>query len=127
MNEFFSLRHRVLTGCGENSASYPAITGAVSVEIKRLGRDAYHSPPSSIEVNNTWSYSSTSPYVFMALFAVKRRETLPSPCNCYCCNTGFGVLQKTYPYIPTLPNTPSWCGAYLSTGTTLLYFTPTAS
>jgi len=31
------------------------------LEIKRLGREASHSPPSSAEVKNTWSYSSSTP------------------------------------------------------------------
>jgi hypothetical protein len=30
--------------------------GALSPEIKRLGREADHSPPSSAEVKNSWSY-----------------------------------------------------------------------
>jgi hypothetical protein len=33
--------------------------------IKRPGREADHSPPTSAEVKNTWFYTSTTPYVFM--------------------------------------------------------------
>jgi hypothetical protein len=34
--------------------------------VKRLGREADHSPPASAEVKNTWIYTSTHPYSFMA-------------------------------------------------------------
>jgi hypothetical protein len=34
---------------------------ALSLGIKRLGREAGHSPPSSSEVKNAWSYSSALP------------------------------------------------------------------
>jgi hypothetical protein len=33
---------------------------------KVIGREADHSPPSSAEVKNEWSYTSTHPYVFVA-------------------------------------------------------------
>jgi len=36
-------------------------TGALSLGIKRLGREADHSRPSSAEVKNTWSYASIAP------------------------------------------------------------------
>jgi hypothetical protein len=36
-------------------------TGALSPGIKRPGREADHSPPSSAEVKNAWSYISTPP------------------------------------------------------------------
>jgi hypothetical protein len=34
--------------------------------LKRQGREADHSPPSSAEVKKTWIYTSTPQYVFMA-------------------------------------------------------------
>jgi hypothetical protein len=34
--------------------------------VKRLDREADHSPPTIAEVKKTWVYISTSPYVFMA-------------------------------------------------------------
>jgi hypothetical protein len=52
------------------------VLGALSLGLKRPGREADYSPPSSAEVKNAWSYTST-------------------------------------------PNTSSWRGAYLSTGTNL--------
>jgi hypothetical protein len=56
-------------------------TGALSLGEKRPGREADHSPPSSAEVNNAWSYTSTPQYIFMAWCLVKHRDnftfTLP--------------------------------------------------
>jgi hypothetical protein len=37
------------------------IPGAISLGVKRPGREAVHSPPSSSEVKNAWSYTSTPP------------------------------------------------------------------
>jgi hypothetical protein len=41
--------------------SYPMVPG-----VKRSGREADHSSPTSTEVKNTWVYISTPPYVFIA-------------------------------------------------------------
>jgi hypothetical protein len=54
----FSLRRRVQTDS----------------EVKRAGREADHSPPSSAEVNNAWSYTSTPPNVFMTWCLVKHTD-----------------------------------------------------
>jgi hypothetical protein len=45
---------------------YPLGTGALSPGVKRPGREADHSPPTSVEIKNTWVYTSTPPYAFMA-------------------------------------------------------------
>jgi hypothetical protein len=45
---------------------YPVGTGALSPGLKRQGREADHSPSTSADVNKTWIYTSTLPYVFMA-------------------------------------------------------------
>jgi hypothetical protein len=47
---------------------------ALSLGIKRPGREADHSFPSTAEVKNAWSYTSTLPYVFMAWCLVKHRD-----------------------------------------------------
>jgi hypothetical protein len=40
--------------------------GGVSfLEVKRPGREADHSPPTSAEVKKMWSYTSTPPYTFI--------------------------------------------------------------
>jgi hypothetical protein len=44
----------------------PWVPGALSLGVKRPGREADHSPPSSAEVKNAWSCTSTPQYVFMA-------------------------------------------------------------
>jgi hypothetical protein len=40
------------------------------------GREAEHSPPSSAEVNNAWSHTSTPQYAFMAWCSVKAQGQL---------------------------------------------------
>jgi hypothetical protein len=40
---------------------YNWVPGALSRGVKRPGREADHSPPSSTEVSNAWSYTSTLP------------------------------------------------------------------
>jgi hypothetical protein len=46
-----SFHHRVQTGSGAHPDSYPTVQGALSLEVKRPGREADHPPPSSAEVN----------------------------------------------------------------------------
>jgi hypothetical protein len=48
--------------------------GALSLGVKRPGREADHSPPSSAEVKNAWSYTSIPHYVFMSWCLVKHRD-----------------------------------------------------
>jgi hypothetical protein len=55
----FSLHHRIQNGSGSHPASYPIGTRGSFPGVKRLGREANHSPPSSAEVKNAWSYTST--------------------------------------------------------------------
>jgi hypothetical protein len=42
-------------------------------EAKRTGREADHPPPSSAEVKNEWSYTSTPPHISMASCLVKHQ------------------------------------------------------
>jgi hypothetical protein len=46
----FSLHYRFENGSGTHPASYPMGTRALSLGVKRQGREADHSPPSSAEV-----------------------------------------------------------------------------
>jgi hypothetical protein len=57
----FSLRHHIQAGSGVHPASYPMNIGGLSTEIKRPGREAIYSPPSSAEVKNAWLCTSTPP------------------------------------------------------------------
>jgi hypothetical protein len=40
-------------------------TGALFPGVERPVREADHSPPTIVEVKNTWIYTSTPQYVFM--------------------------------------------------------------
>jgi hypothetical protein len=46
----FSLRHHIQTGSGAHPASYEWVPGVLSLGVKRPGREANQSPPSSAEV-----------------------------------------------------------------------------
>jgi hypothetical protein len=54
--DFFSLRHGIHTGPGVHPASYPLGTKGCSPGIRRTECEADHSPPSSAEVKNAWTY-----------------------------------------------------------------------
>jgi len=57
--------------------------GALSQEVKWLGHEADHSPPSSAKVKDVMNYTSIPPYVFMAWCLVKYRIHL----------YGMGIIQ----------------------------------
>jgi hypothetical protein len=58
----FSLHHRcVQNGSGAQPASYLMGTRGSFPGVKRPEREADHSPPSSAEVKNAWSYTTASP------------------------------------------------------------------
>jgi hypothetical protein len=59
------------TALGPTQPSIQWVTGALSLGIKRPGREADHSPPSSAKDKNAWSYFSTPQCVFMAWCLVK--------------------------------------------------------
>jgi hypothetical protein len=50
----------------KGGASYPVGTGFSSLGVKRPGRQADHSPPTSAEVKKMCIYTSAPPYVFMS-------------------------------------------------------------
>jgi len=56
-----SPRHYVQTGSGADAASIQWVPGALSTEVERPGREADHSSPSSADVKNLCSYTSTLP------------------------------------------------------------------
>jgi hypothetical protein len=74
----FSLHHRVQNGSEAHPASYPMVTRGSFPGVKRPGREADHSPPSSAEVKNAWSYTSTPQFVFIAWCLVKHRHKFTS-------------------------------------------------
>jgi hypothetical protein len=54
------------TDLGPTQPPIQWVPGALSLGVKRPGHEAHHSSPSTTEVNNAWSYTSTPQYVFMA-------------------------------------------------------------
>jgi len=58
--------------------------------VKRLGREDHHSPPSSAEVKNEWSYTPRPLHAF-----VTWKETLPFvPFHTYTIKKGVGGPMK---------------------------------
>jgi hypothetical protein len=55
------------------------VPGALSLGVKRPGREAEHSPPSSAEVKNAWGYTSAPPYALMEWCLFKHRDNLTLP------------------------------------------------
>jgi hypothetical protein len=55
------------------------VPGALSLGVKWPGCEADHSPPSSAEVKNACSYTSTPQYVFTAWCLVKHRDNFTLP------------------------------------------------
>jgi hypothetical protein len=55
----------VQTDSGVHPPSYKMGTRSSFPEVKRQGREANHSPPTSAEVKKMWIYTSTPTYVFM--------------------------------------------------------------
>jgi hypothetical protein len=62
------------TALGPTQPPIQWVPGVLSVGVKRPGREADHSPPSSAEVKNAWRYTSTPQYVFMMWCLVKHRD-----------------------------------------------------
>jgi hypothetical protein len=75
-----SVDGKIILQCASRTALGPTqppiqwVQGPLSLGVKQPGREADHSPPSSTEVKNAWSYTSTSQYVFMAWCLVKHRD-----------------------------------------------------
>jgi len=63
-------------GSGAHAVSYPKLIGGSYLGVKRPGREAEHSPPSSAETKKAWSYTSTSSYVFVVWCLCKCRIRL---------------------------------------------------
>jgi hypothetical protein len=52
----------------------PMVLMALSLGVKRPGREVDHSPPCNAEVKNSWSYTPIPPYVFVAWCLIKHRD-----------------------------------------------------
>jgi hypothetical protein len=78
----FSLQPHIHTGSGAHPTSYPMGTGALSLGVKWPGHEADHSPPTSAEVKNALSSTSTPQYAFMVWCSVEvwgQLNLLPLP------------------------------------------------
>jgi hypothetical protein len=62
------------TALGPTQPPIQWVPGALSLGVKRLGREADHSSPCSADFKNAWSYTSTLQYVFMVWCLVKHRD-----------------------------------------------------
>jgi hypothetical protein len=58
-NFAYGLRMESNTALGPTQPPIQCVTVAFSQGLKRLEREADHSPPSNAEVKNIWSYTST--------------------------------------------------------------------
>jgi hypothetical protein len=67
------------------------VTGSLSLVLKRPWDEPDHSPPSSAEVNNAWSYTSTPQYVFMTWCTVKEKRRN---------NFTFTLYSNIFPSVP---------------------------
>jgi hypothetical protein len=72
--EFFSSPPRQEWLWGPTQPPIQWVPGALSLGVKRPGREADHPPPSSAEVKNEWSYTSTPQYALMACCSVKKHR-----------------------------------------------------
>jgi len=77
--KFFSSTSCLMT----TQPSIQWVPGALSLGVKWPGREADHTPQSSAEVKNAWSYTSTPQYVFMAWYPVTKSTGTTLPCNLY--------------------------------------------
>jgi hypothetical protein len=50
---------------GSTQTPIQLVLGALSPIVKRPGREADHTPPTSAEVKKIWIYTSTPPYTLM--------------------------------------------------------------
>jgi hypothetical protein len=64
MMEFFFFTTVYTLAVGPIQPPIQWVSGVLTSGIKQLGHEANHSLPPIAEVN-VWSYTSTSPYVFM--------------------------------------------------------------
>jgi hypothetical protein len=79
--KFYLLQKRPYQRCGSPSPLFNAYVGSFA-GIKRPGRQADHSPPSSAEVKNEWSYTASPPTCFHGVDRDSFTFTLPVSVLC---------------------------------------------
>jgi hypothetical protein len=70
------------THSGAHPASCTLGTAFISSGVERPGREADHSLPSSAAIKNTWSCTSTPPYIYMAWCLVYHRDNFAFTIGC---------------------------------------------
>jgi hypothetical protein len=65
MSQICFASYMLCKGAGIAQPHIEWVPRALSPEVKRLGREGDHKPPTSATVKNTWIYTSTPPYVFI--------------------------------------------------------------
>jgi hypothetical protein len=70
----FSPHHHVQTGSGSHTISFIHWVPGSSLGEEQQGLEADHSPQTSAEVKNAWSYTSTPQYAFMAWCSLKKQH-----------------------------------------------------
>jgi hypothetical protein len=101
--EFFFFTTASRQALGPTQPPIQWVPGVISLAIKLPGREADQSPPSSAEVKNAWSYTSTPQHAFMAWCSVKSAGTaLPLPLLFRFSNQNFVFISRLYCacYIP---------------------------
>jgi hypothetical protein len=104
LSGFDSWHHRcVQTGSGAHSVC----AGGSLPRIKRLELEADLSAPSSAEVKKAWSFTSTSPYVFMSWCLINHRHNFTFTCvladavfhYLVACRLYYGVIMKYFVWL----------------------------
>jgi hypothetical protein len=72
----FSLHHRVQIGSGPTQPPIQWVPGALSLVVKRPGREADHSPPSSAKVRMRGAIPPLPQFSFMAWCSIKAQGQL---------------------------------------------------
>jgi hypothetical protein len=80
------------------------VPGALSLGVKRPEHEVDHSPPSSAEVKNAWSYTSIPLYVFMAWCLVKHRDNFTFFTFTTASRQALGPTQTPIQCIPVTPS-----------------------
>jgi len=81
--EFFHFTTAYRPALGLTQPPLQRAAGAHIPWLKRYTHEAHHSRSASAEVKNAWSYTSTTPHVFIAWCLVKHRDsfTFYTSCN----------------------------------------------
>jgi hypothetical protein len=76
MMGFFLFTTTSKPALGSTQPPIQSVPWALTPEVKWQGHEANCSPPSSAEVRNVWSYTSTPQYIFMAWCLIKQEICL---------------------------------------------------